>query len=242
MEKKYLVVITTYGAPAYIDLSLSFLKLFDIDAIVCDDCSNDSRLKEVCERHDVPLFSPEKHFEEYGLGDVWSTWRGMKYAVENNYTHLIKISRRWIFLKSPIESLEFLEEISDAATYTNLSYETGLGFRTECICFRMKEWSTVMDEIKEKVDKNECGCLIEGFMHHYARKIEPTSEKYRKYCRCFQFLYEYSGYAHWAWIGNAKAKTPEYILWHDSDSPLKYYEKAIEIGKTNWKLEDFEKI
>jgi len=104
--KKIGLVIGTYGSPAYIQLHLETARRLypHIPIIIHDDCSNNVDLPKICEQYGVKLFSTPTR-RGHTRGDLSAMICGLKWASENNFDILIKMSRRFIPLINWTNSL-----------------------------------------------------------------------------------------------------------------------------------------
>lgn len=251
-REKTLAAITTYGKHGFIDLSLTKLKSFGLNCAVFDDGSKSERLKEVCDKHGVYLSGLYKRRPNitnirdvrlvHSCGDVLSTVDAMNYAVAHGYKFVIKISRSLICLEDPIPSLYKLYVDSEGSTFTNFTTSWGMGFRTELTAYNMDYWSSVMHNIGLDALRDNGVGLVEAFMHNYARKVQPTSDKYRAYISAQEEgpVAGSDSYVHWHWMGTDKRNCPKHILWHDSNTPRDYLKACEECELSDYNTSDFE--
>lgn len=240
---KTLICLTTYGAAAYIDLSLAMYRRFGADVIVCDDGSGSHDLQMVCKKYNVPLFGCCKTRETVpGFGDMIGTVEGIRYGAAMGYDLVIKQSRRWITLVDPRRSLEHLAEMSEGATFSNITKSFNFGFRTEFTGYRISAWLDMLPVIGDQIQSGK-EVFVEGYIHKLARKVEPDTARYHSFIRHRSKGYaeDQKGYVHWEWMGNDRRQVPEYIMWHDTHSPEDYHAKAQELG-LKWSINDFKEF
>lgn len=247
--KKFLTSLTTCGTPAYIDLQLHNLKKYEdqSDFIVCDDNSNDKKLTEVCSKYNVPLIVPDKSGPSHDIGDLRLLLFSFRYAIENNYEYLLKVSRSFIMFDTPYRSLNWLIDESDGNTFSNKVTRFNYGFNTACICYKVKDWIPNIPTIESKIEEFTLNnphfqyLRVEGLIHNLARKIEPRSEKYLFYKSNHYRESEESGYVGWDWIGSQWKHVPNYIHWHDDTNEKGYHQDAINAGILDYCIEDFKR-
>lgn len=237
--KTFLVGITTYSSPAYIDLSLYYMTRYrQCDVIVLDDCSRDKKLMEVCQKYHVPMLSNRIHYTHYGNGDLNMMATIIEYARENGYQYAVKQSRRWICLQNPFAALEDTICASGGYTFTNVTKTEHFGFRTEFIAFDAKAWYKNVPEMRKAVENDSHG-LVEHYVHLLARKTQPPSALYHEYMESHPCGEGEDGYVKLDWMGTDRSHVPAGILWHNTHQPSVYHRKAREVG-LDYRKEDFE--
>lgn len=236
---RILLAITTYGAAAYVDLSLAMHKSWQADVIVCDDGSCSVELADVCQRHNVPLIGVCRTRERVpGFGDLIATTELIRYAAAHGYDLAVKQSRRWICLEDPRPSLAALAKASGGNTFSNITQSFNFGFRTEFTGYRVADWLPVLPEIYQQI-KSGREVFVEAYIHRLARRIEPQTAQYRNFIKNEPpHATDQTGYVHWAWMGNDRRHPPQRIMWHDRHRPEDYYLLARKLNLA-WKLEDF---
>lgn len=237
---KILYAITTYDAYAYVDLSITMHKKFGNDVIVIDDGSCSHNLHDVCVKHKVALLGCGiNQAVTFPEGDVISTTQAIEYAYAHGYTHVVKQSRRWICLENPTPSLIQLINQSEGITFSNITKTWGFGFRTQFCCYDTSAWINIIKEIYTDLNNKKNLGLVERYIHVLAIKHQPTSEKYINYINGQQgFLQHQKGYVHWKWMGDDKAKTPQYILWHNANKTCDYLKISLQ-EKLPYQIKDF---
>lgn len=241
MKKKFLVAITTYGSPAYVDLGLECYSRYpECDCIVLDDCSTDERLMAVCQNRNVPLVSNYKR-HKHPMGDIQMMATAIQYAYENGYEYVVKNSRRWICLENPFPSLDSAIQISGAYTYTNTNSCWGWGFTTNFIIFKSSAWYERLPEMRHCVETRDTMELTEMYIHGLAKQTQPTTERYYTFMLSQHYPQDEQGYCHLKWMGDSWDNLPDYIMWHTKSNGWDYWDKSQQL-KLDWKAEDFANI
>lgn len=244
---RFLTAFTTYGSPALIDLQLHYMTRFSdkSDIVVCDDCSSDNRLSEVCSRYGVELVTLPAKSAGADIGDLNLLVLAMELANERGYDYLLKVSRSFIIMESPFYSLEHIIEQSDGNTFSNKVARFNYGFNTACICYRVRDWVKLLPDIRRKSEEFAAEhpefvyLRVEAFIHNLARSIQPSTEKYLKYQSIHYREEEEDGYVRWDWMGEQWHRVPKHIIWHDDTTPERYCEIAEREGLSGWTPNDF---
>lgn len=241
-NERTVIGITTYGAAAYVDLSLTMHRSWEADVIVCDDGSASPVLHDVCQRHRVPLIGVCRTRERIpGFGDLIATTELIRYAAAHGFEFAIKQSRRWICLEDPRPSLESLADVSGGNTFSNITTSFRFGFRTEFTGYRVADWMPVLPTIYAQVQSGR-EVFVEAYIHRLARSIEPQTEQYRQYISSAgEYPADQTGYVHWTWMGDDRRRPPTSVMWHDFQNSADYYLKSRELGLP-WSFTDFKEF
>ena len=250
------VVIGTYGATPYIDLSLHFLKNVNkIDKIlVHDDCSPErEKIKKLCNEYNVDFYSTTENMWHKtcigSIGDENCFYEGLKWANKNNIDVLVKISRRMIPCFNWVDNLKSLILESDGLTFTSYCTRDPFYFRTEMIAMNVKAWTTpYITNIMEWYIKNNFPVFAEYWYHELARQLDYQnfSIKYNEYKKDHFSGYKKSGYVQWLdTLGTCRYTNEnrrEKVLWHQYCTENDYFIESQKIFKNKYSINDFKQI
>ena len=119
-----------------------------------------------------------------------------------------------------------------------------IDFRTQFMCLKVKQWMNVVDKMDQLTSHYtlQTHGLVEDIVHEYAKQIQPKDSKYLGFVHGLRTDLKSPntayGFVPWSWIGDTKNNPPDYILWHQKNTPQQYAEIAQHIG-LNYKTEDF---
>lgn len=150
------IIISTYGAPAFVHLQLESAKRFAPYAkiLIYDDCSGDKRLKELAELYEAEYISTETRHGHY-IGDLKSYEYGLEWANRNGFSYLTKISRRFL-------PITYWANIPQGVTIGNPDVAFNWKLRTEFISFNVLAWKGF------KAPKTING-FVEDYMYEMAK-------------------------------------------------------------------------
>lgn len=240
IRSKVLACISTYASAPYVDITLTNLKKWNIQAVVFDDGSSDTNLLKVCIKHGVTLIGLHNVRRGHYCGDFYNTYLGMKTALDLGYIFCMKISRRWIPLIDPIPSLEKLYIESKGYTYSNATrpnFKDGFGFRTDTFVTVVEAYKDILPDMLTRANNNDIG-LVEARMHNYARKIQPKDSMYVEYMKKHPTTTDRDGYIHWDWLGSNSTIKIDTRLQPEVTSLSEYCTIANNLG-LNYKPDDF---
>jgi predicted O-methyltransferase YrrM len=230
------MVIGTYAAVPYVHLQLEARRRFfsHVPVLTHDDASSKrDELESLCREYGCDFETNTSRFPHH-LGDLSAFFGGLRWAVDNEFDLLLKVSRRWVFLTDWTDSLSRLALESQYATFSNHTSAFDFGFRTECMAMAVKLWGTpqIFQSLAEHI---HCGrhVFVEAYMHHLAVEIEkmktPDSDRWRSNHPTED---DRRGYAAWELMGTSRC-SPEPIgthLWHDCHTPADYARVASDWG------------
>jgi ADP-heptose:LPS heptosyltransferase len=211
------VVFGTYGSPVYIAMQLKLREKYwpDVPCLVVDDGSRHERvLAGLCSAHGVE-FVTHRHLGHQG-GDLNVFGYGLRWARDNGLDLLVKISRRWMFLKDWRPELFGLCEKEQGATYSNVCRTYGFGFRTECVGMHVRSWMDggMLQDIHDRTKVGRWDLLPEQFVHIHAQRVAGR----------------HPGFVSWSAMGEARHAVPADVLWHNQHSPGEYASLASSLG------------
>ena len=238
VDPKILYAITTYDGYAYVDLNITQHKKFGNDVIVIDDGSLSKKLREVCFKHNVPLFNNcVNSCKKFDNGDVISTTQAIQYAYYHGYDYVVKQSRRFVFVQNPTPSLKKLIQFSDGNTFST-QYRTGVswGFTTCCVAYKTSVWIKTIEKIFKDMELSANHGLTEHYIHVLAQRCQSTSQLYRNYMERHPSDKDARGYVYWQFIDSQLMLGN--LIWHFVHKPIDYYKLSLKVG-LNYSFDDY---
>ena len=220
------VVITTFGAPAYIELQLALLTRYpSLRALIVDDASDQvEALESVARRYGADLFVNDVRLGHL-RGDLSGFATGLDWAAERQLTHLVKFSRRFIPYFDWLDNFQSLLR-TRPKTIGNWCQAHNF-FRTEAFAVEVAAWMPALKHLQNTAWVYRAGGdVIERYIHVLARGIANDHRRPQAFER-------------WPLLGSSRARLQPGVLWHDVNATADYVTTANVIGLP-LTFEDFE--
>lgn len=230
------VVIDGYEHPDLIELQLHYLcRVNNFPVLVHDNkSSNQDEIKSVVNKfnqdgYKVDFVSTDT-IKSSKARDCYCYSSGLKWANENNYDLLYKISQSWLIKKEWKNEAIKLAKETDGLTFSSYCTSKNKGFRTEFQGMNVKKWYQYVQEISDKAEI--ITCTIEGFFHDIAKNISNYVNQ-----NCYEHMMsqelgaDKQGYILIPFMGTDRNNTPKDILWVNSNSENDYKLELEKIRK-----------
>jgi hypothetical protein len=231
------LVISTYGAPAYVDLALAVRnRLYpDVPVLVHDDASEQAdSLMAVCQSPGVTFESNSSRLG-HDMGDLSSIVGGLGWAQSLGLDLLVKMSRRFVPATNWIPRLQQIAEVSQYSTFGRSCRTYRLPLRTECFAMAVGPWSA--DEIRGEMSRFMLTAyepfLVEFYVSSLARKVYAghcvAAREWEKQTIRISPKPEF---VVWDLLGEGRRTPVPGHLWHETAKPEQYAELGTKLGRT----------
>lgn len=229
------LVIGTYGGIPYIDLFLKIAqRLFPHIPVLVHDDSSTEPLESLVSQYSQEFITTNSR-QGHGPGDVCVFVSGLKWAKDNKFDILVKMSRRFIPLFDWTISFKALAYQTQFFTYSNECKYFHFPIRSECLGMHVNSWynCNLQALVIPNVD-------VEYNLHVFVKKLQELncSPINKNYVYRNQKLNLPIDFGIWDEIGNNRMLKISNILWHDNCGEIDYYILAKEYG-LNYTLDDF---
>jgi len=209
-DPRFGLVISTFGAEAYVHLALAIRARHyaDVPTLVVDDGSEQAdELAALCKRYEIDFQTNEVNMN-HTRGDLSALCKGLIWASERGLDVLVKMSRRFIPRQDWRPGLRTLITETQHATYAGV-FDSTYGFRSECIAYHVARWIAKVKQL-EQLAVDSDWLWVEDVLHRVAVEILPWGTG------------EQDGFALWDFPGLGKWVKSDTHLWHDTANPGDY--------------------
>jgi hypothetical protein len=225
------LVISTFGAPQYVELALAVRQRLypDTPTLVHDDASHRSAdLSSLCSRYGVDFETTSSRLG-HPMGDLCGIVGGLRWAEERGIDLLVKMSRRFIPLTNWVTGLTDLASTTQYPTYSNVCRHFGLPIRSECLAMAVGEWRSpeIEGEITRLMLHTSGRFMPEDFIANLAWKLDArkctTGRKWT------EGKFDY-GFALWDLVCPSRVEKCRSHLWYSANGPEDYAGLARNLG------------
>ena len=231
------LVISTYGAPAYVELGLAARRLLygNLPVLVHDDCSPAERdvLARLCDKYGRDSFQSNSSSLGHEMGDLSGIVGGLYWAKSLGLDLLVKMSRRCIPLSNWTTGLQALAEASQYGTFGRRCEDYGLSLRTECFAMAVEPWSRpeIAGEIAAFMLKNRTSLLVEQYLFQFVLRVyEINCEAARQWEHENVLRTPRPAFVDWPFLSEGRRRHSANYLWHETAPPEAYQSAAAAIG------------
>lgn len=230
------VVIGTYSSVPYIHLQLEARKRLypNVPCLISDDGSPEwEKLCNLCKQYGADFVGNPRRLGHV-CGDMSAFVHGIRWAAAKDVCLLVKLSRRWLFLKPWVENLQQLAYCNQMPTYSNKCTSNGFGFRSECLAMHVPGWMKVVPTLLWGIENNWTD-LAEAFYDQRCSQKIPLCEAAKK-VPTRQY-----GSTDWSIMGTSRYHKQSHVVWHCANPPEDYL-KVSQEWNLPYTIDDFRKI
>jgi hypothetical protein len=231
------LVISTFGAPAYVDLALAVRnRLYpDVPVLVHDDASDvQDELLAVCNSPGV-TFETNSSRLRHDMGDLSSIVGGLKWAKSLGLDLLVKMSRRFIPASNWVPRLLQVAQGTQFGTFGRHCKSYQLPLRTECFAMSVELWSAdkICGELTKFMLSPYQAFLVEIYVSGLAKKVCANNcVAAREWEKQFVRHSPRPEFVTWDLLGESRKTPVPTHLWHETATPEQYAELGKKLGRS----------